>query len=306
MGLPNADYLWYEQDRSAREIVEALRHVEAVYPLRGGFIYQNIMYAAAGQLIEEVTGGSWGDFIEARIFQPLGMDRSVTSLAATTGLPNVARPHFRVDGKVTLIENASVDPVAAAGSIWSSVHDMALWSGFLLQDGVTPAGERLISEASMRELFRPHSMVDEASFYPTARITKPRWTTYGLGWFQADYEGRPVDFHTGSIDGMVAIHGLLRQEGVGVYVLGNLDHAEVRHALMYRVFDLYDADAPRDWNVELSLYTTSSARLLSGRRRPGSREGSGAPSLPWSWRTIEGSTRTPSMGPSRSRETVRD
>ena len=50
--------------------------------------------------------------------------------------------------------------------------------------------------------------------------------TYGLGWFQQDYRGRAVDFHTGSIDGMVAIHGLIRDERLGVYVLGNLDHAE--------------------------------------------------------------------------------
>jgi hypothetical protein len=66
--------------------------------------------------------------------------------------------------------------------------------------------------------------------YPTTRLTKPHWMTYGLGWFQQDYRGRAVDFHTGSIDGMVAIHGLIRDERLGVYVLGNLDHTELRHA----------------------------------------------------------------------------
>ena len=43
--------------------------------------------------------------------------------------------------------------------------------------------------------------------------------TYGLGWFQQDYHGRAVDFHTGSIDGMIAIHGLMRDDRLGVYVL---------------------------------------------------------------------------------------
>ncbi len=79
--------------------------------------------------------------------------------------------------------------------------------------------------------------------------------TYGLGWFQQDYHGRAVDFHTGSIDGMVAIHGLIRDEHLGVYVLGNLDHAEVRHAIMYDVFDRYAGRSDRDWNKEfLKLY----------------------------------------------------
>ena len=44
--------------------------------------------------------------------------------------------------------------------------------------------------------------------YTTTRITRPHWMTYGLGWFQQDYRGQALDFHTGSIDGMVAIHGL--------------------------------------------------------------------------------------------------
>ncbi len=93
------------------------------------------------------------------------------------------------------------------------------------------------------------------SEYPTARLTHPHWVTYGFGWFQQDYEGRRTDFHTGSIDGMVAIAGLIRDENLGVYVLANRDHAELRHALMYRVFDLFDADPPRDWSAELkTLY----------------------------------------------------
>jgi hypothetical protein len=62
--------------------------------------------------------------------------------------------------------------------------------------------------------------------------------THGLGWFQQDYEGRAVDFHTGSIDGMVAIIGLIPDERLGVYVLANADHVEFRHALMLTVFDL--------------------------------------------------------------------
>ncbi|MGH7504829.1 MAG: DUF3471 domain-containing protein, partial [Longimicrobiales bacterium] len=97
-------------------------------------------------------------------------------------------------------------------------------------------------------------------------LTDPHWTTYGLGWFQQDYEGRKVDFHTGSIDGMVAIAGLIRDEGIGVYVLANRDHSELRHALMYRVFDLYDAEPPRDWSTEImALFDQLAAQQDSAR-----------------------------------------
>jgi hypothetical protein len=77
-----------------------------------------------------------------------------------------------------------------------------------------------------------------------------------------------VNFHTGSIDGMVAIIGLIPDERLGVYVLANLDHAEVRHALMYRVFDAYLGSPPRDWSADLlALYGGMTAAGDSARRR---------------------------------------
>ncbi|HVS62905.1 MAG TPA: serine hydrolase [Thermoanaerobaculia bacterium] len=290
-GLPNADYLWYEQDLSTDEIVRRLRFVEPAYSLRSGFIYQNIMYAAAGELIEAVSGQSWGEMVRTRIFEPLGMSRSVTSLADTGGRSNVAHPHDLVDGRLMEIENASVDPVAAAGAVWSSVHDMAQWMRFLLAGGVTPEGRRLLSEETIEALFRAHAIVGPEDFYPTARLTEPHWTTYGLGWFQADYRGRRVDFHTGSIDGMVALCGLIRDEGLGVYVLANRDHTELRHALMYRVFDLLDparargGDATgeiRDWSTELrDLYAELAAEGEEARREARERRVEGTqPTLP--------------------------
>ncbi len=281
-GLGNADFLWYEQDRSTEEILRALRWVDPAYSFRSGFIYQNIMYAAAGEVIAAVSGMPWEVFIQRRILDPVGMTETVTTLKGTQTVENVGQPHYRVDGTVVRIENASVDPVAAAGSIWSSVHDMSKWLRFLLAGGVTADGDRLLSEPVFAELFKPHSFVGLDSFYPTAQLTNPRWRTYGLGWFQADYEGRAVDFHTGSIDGMVAIAGLIRDEGVGVYVLANRDHAEVRHALMYRVFDLFATDPPRDWNTDLlDLYgKLEAAGAESQRTAMAHRVADTSPSLP--------------------------
>jgi len=128
---------------------------------------------------------------------------------------------------------------------------------FLLDGGRVGgrSGRRLLSEPAFAELFTPQTLAPY-DMYPTTRLTKPHWMTYGLGWFQQDYHGRAVDFHTGSIDGMVAIHGLIRDEQLGVYVLSNLDHAELRHALMYSVFDRYAQPASsRDWSADfLKLY----------------------------------------------------
>ena len=253
-GLGNADYLWYGQDTDPREILRRVRLITPAYSLRSSFIYQNVMYAAAGAVIEAVTGQPWEQVIRARIFDPLGMSETIATAATLARQPNVAMPHDIIEGQVRAIENASVFGVAPAGSVWSSVNDMAKWMMLLLNQG--KAGDRvLLKPETLEELFKPQTMVTDEAFYPTARLTKPKWKTYGLGWFQQDYRGHAVDFHTGSIDGMVAIHGLLRESRVGVYVLANRDHAELRHAIMLNVFDRFIGGPARDWSGELqALY----------------------------------------------------
>jgi CubicO group peptidase (beta-lactamase class C family) len=251
-GLPNIDFLWYGTSNTTAEILRRVRFVDLAYSPRSSFIYQNVMYAAAGQVIGAVSGLPWDEFVRTRIFTPLHMGRTVPLLARAATAPNVARPHDLVDDTMRVITNASVDAVASAGSVWSSVADMSKWMRFIL-DSARVDGRALLKPATFAELLKPQTMVTPAEFYPTARLTHPHWTTYGLGWFQQDYNGRAVSFHTGSIDGMVAIIGLIPDERLGVYVLANADHVELRHALMLKTFDLWGpAQArPRDWSTEL-------------------------------------------------------
>jgi len=282
-GLGNADYLWYGQDTPAREILQRVRLLPQAYSLRSSFIYQNVMYAAAGAVVEAVSGQPWEQMMRTRIFEPLGMSETLATAATLARQPNVAMPHFTIDGAVTVIDNASVDGVAPAGSVWSSVHDMAKWSAMLLAGGKA-GGRTLLSPGTMEALFAPQALVTTEAFYPTARLTKPRWKTYGLGWFQQDYRGRAVDYHTGSIDGMVAIHGLLRDLGVGVIVLANRDHAELRHAVMLDVFDRFIGGARRDWHAELqALYDGLQQEADAERRTQDERRVTGTtPSRPLS------------------------
>ena len=255
-GLPNADYLWYGTNNSTAEILRRVRYIEPAYSPRSSFIYQNVMYAAAGQVVAGASGMPWEEFVRTRIFTPLHMTGTVPLLSKAGAMLNVASPHDRIADTMRVIRNASVDGVASAGSVWSSVADMAKWARFILDSGRVD-GKRLLKPETFAELLKPQTMVPSNEFYPTARLTHPHWTTYGLGWFQQDYNGRAVDFHTGSIDGMVAIIGLIPDERLGVYVLANADHVEARHALMLKVFDLWGPSPSkgRDWSRELrTLY----------------------------------------------------
>ena len=132
---------------------------------------------------------------------------------------------------------------------------MARWMRFLL-DSARTKDTRLLDSAHFNELFRAQMLVGDDAFYPTARLTHPHFTGYGLGWFLEDYRGEYVVFHTGSINGFVAIVGLIPDRKLGVVVFANVDHTEVRHALMYTVFDRYIGGATHDWSAEmLAMYT---------------------------------------------------
>ncbi len=281
-GLGNADFLWVGQNNSAHEIIRRLRLIEPAYSFRSSFIYQNIMYATAGAVIEAASGKTWEQMIQTRIFDPLEMHDTIPVLRMRAQRSNIASPHQVVNGRVLVVESTSVDSVAPAGSVWSSVADMSKWMQFLIDGGVVggPNGTRLLSEATAAELFKPQ-VIAPRDQYPTTALVKPHWMTYGLGWFQQDYQGRAVDFHTGSIDGMIAIHGLIRDERLGVYALGNLANGELRHAIMYTVFDRYAGRHDHDWSKEfLKLYGDLEKTAEEAQKRQESRRVTGtSPSL---------------------------
>jgi hypothetical protein len=202
-----------------------------------------------------VSGKSWGAFLKERIYMPLDMTNTYTSLSAVQPIKNKADAHFEIDGSIEKIEQMNADAIAPAGAMWSSIDDMGKWIQFLLNKGINK-GDTLISATNFKELFKPQQIIPSNEFYPTQKETNPHWMTYGLGWFQQDYRGRMVQFHTGSLAGMVAIAGMIPDENVGVYVMGNLDHVELRHAIMLAVFDLFiEGNLSRNWSeVFYELY----------------------------------------------------
>ena len=256
LGFADPEYLWYGGDLTLAEMIRRLRYIAPESGLRSRFAYNNIGYAMAGQMAGSANRSSWEDLVRTRILGPLGMTETVMTGPELRGRPNVTRPHQYIDDTLRALPAASqqlVDPIAPAGSMYASVLDVSKWMRFLL-DSARVAGKRLVSDTAFAELMKPQVLVRLDEIYPAARLVKPNFTAYGLAWFLEDYRGEKVAFHTGSIDGLVAIVGLMPGRRLGVAVLANLDHAELRHALMYRVFDAYLGAPPRDWSTEMRAF----------------------------------------------------
>jgi hypothetical protein len=183
------------------------------------------------------------------------MSRTYATYDYSSKETNRISPHFMVNDTVNVIPYIDYPAVSAAGAVWSCANDISKWMTFML-DSTKWNGKRFLKPETFAELMKPQVIIPAEEFYPTMKITKPHWTTYGLGWFQQDYRGKMVEFHTGSLDGAVAIIALIPDEHFGIYIFENLDHAELRHALMFKAFDLWlFNDNSRDWSNDLfSLY----------------------------------------------------
>lgn len=269
LGIGNADLLWIVDSTSTEFVLDKFKLAKTAYPLRGGFNYQNIMYVIAGELIEAVSGDHWTTFVEENVFAPLEMTRSQTQSKGILEAGNYATPHFDdlQDGLVKVPYTFS-DHIGAAGMMWSSIADISNYLQFLDNGGIYK-GDTLLQSATFNYLFQPQTLIPSNQFYPTQQLTKPNWRSYGLAWFQHDYRGEKLDFHTGSIPGLIAIAGIIHEKNTAVYVFSNLDHAELRHAILYKVMDLYAFnDADRDWHEEVfDLYSGFRQATIDGLKK---------------------------------------
>ncbi len=248
-GLERGDFLWYGTSYSRDEILRRVRYLKPTWSFRAMFGYQNIMYLAAGQIVAGVSGKSWDDFVRDRIFKPLGMTSTNTTIDELKNSNDVATPHAKIDGKVEIIPWRKIDNIAPAGSINSNVVDMAQWVRLQLGEG-SYKGLRLISSGSAKEMHTAQTVIRVEPPW-TLFYSDAHFLNYGLGWFLHDHRGRKVVEHGGNIDGMSALVAMIPEEKLGLVILTNMNSSPLTSAIASRVYDLYLGVQPRDYSAEL-------------------------------------------------------
>jgi len=139
------------------------------------------MFIAAGQIIPSVTGKSWDDFVNERIFAPLGMVSSNTSTHALEGVGDVATLHIRVEGSARPIAWRNLENGGHAAGINSNVVDMAQWIRLQLGQG-TYQGKPLFSAKVAQEMWSPQTIIPTTPpSPPLPAFLKPHLSAYGFG-----------------------------------------------------------------------------------------------------------------------------
>lgn len=242
-GLPRHDLLWYNNQALPRkELVTRLAYLPATATLRQKYQYNNLMFLTAGYLSEVLTGKSWEENVRERILEPLGMTRSVFTIAAMEADPDHALPYAEREDEVVRIPFRPIDNMGPAGSIDSSVNEMARWVKLHLSGGRFE-GRRLVSEAIISDLHAPQMPTGAPPEHP--EITAG---SYASGWMVDVYRGHPRVAHGGSIDGFIALVTLFPKDGIGIVALANHGGTPLPGLLTRHAADRLLGLEPIDWN----------------------------------------------------------
>jgi CubicO group peptidase (beta-lactamase class C family) len=247
LGTFSGDNIWYKSTESAEEIIKRIQYVPQAYEFRSGYGYSNLMYITAGELIKVVTGKSWGENVKERILDPLGMNRTVSSLSEMEKKGNYASPHARIDDANYEIPWVDWENVASTGGLISSVEDISKWMIFNLNNGIHE-GDTLLSKETRNMVWTPHTnhVVDHTS----KNYFERHFNAYGLGWGISDYHGKMRVGHTGGYDGMITAVTLIPDENLGVVVLTNGVKSPIMAATYYAL-DKFLGIETKDWSKDL-------------------------------------------------------
>jgi len=182
LGLGAGDLLWWPpSDYSREEIIRRFRYVKPATSFRSRYAYDNVLYMIAGQVVAAVSGKSWDDFIKERIFKPLLMTTSNTTVAALTSSPNWAAPHAKVEGRLKPVTPMALENVGPAGSINSNVTEMAKWLIVQLNRGRIPGidtSPRLFSERQNREMWSAQTITPQGDPPPHLSGLRANFSAY--------------------------------------------------------------------------------------------------------------------------------
>lgn len=275
---------WPTTGYSNQEVVQRLAKVPLKAGFRDRYAYDNILYAVAQQVIEQVSGQSYADFLQQHIFTPVGMDGTRYNADHLTPGDNAAVGHAKYDfSTLRTVAPLTWSNNAGAGGIYSSVHDMARWMNVQLAHGTLENGQALFSAKSQQGMWQmiTPQVVPEPSV-PQLAAAKPNFAGYGEGWSLSDYRGQKLVWHTGGWPGMVSRVTLVPEQKLGIVVLTNQEVGAAFNAITMDVLDAYLQAPQTDW---VAAYAAAVAKAQDKAdegwaRHQAARDASSRPSLP--------------------------
>jgi len=232
---PTAGDLQILFDVDSAHIIHSLRYIKPVSSFRTEFAYQNGLFLVTGHIIELLTGKTWEQNLQQRIFEPLGMLSTTASYPEFQQAANRVSFHQNINGTIQplaqdWIYGGYVDLVAPAGSINSNVKDMVKYLQFHMNQGKFN-NKQLLSAHNMHVTHSPKTIIPSTSGAPQIY--------YAEGWIYQEYRPSPVIWHNGETSGAKNMLAFMPDEKIGIVVLSNLRATQFPEQIAWSFFELY-------------------------------------------------------------------
>ena len=196
------------KDWTEEEELKLVESIPLAYPPGTNWAYSNFGYMTLGILIHRVTGEFYGDFLQQRIFQPLGMSTRIISEADI--VPNRSAGYRLVKGELKNQEwVAPMVNTTADGSLYFTILDLAKWDAALYT-------EKLLKRSSLDLMWTPVKL----------KNGQPNKGSYGFGWFIEQRHGHRCIQHDGAWQGFETAIDRYVDDQLTVVALSNLESAE--------------------------------------------------------------------------------
>ena len=253
-GLVGHDAMWPDTSIDRDEFMHRLRYLEPNKPFRSTTQYSNVIYSLLGHIAERITGQTWEELVQKRIFEPLGMERSCLTVADMRKDDNFAIGYFERDRKkeVTEMPAWEMNVGAPAAAVNSCVDEMLKWLQMHLDKGMYQ-GKRLFSEEVMEEM---HKGVVDMNVFPWNSDEIPDYGLYGMAWKTIFYRGLPFVFHSGEIEGYCTMEILIPNKNLGMMLFVNKHKpsAPFLNEMAYTVIDHVLSLSGIDWPERLHKF----------------------------------------------------
>jgi len=180
--------------------------------------YSNSGYVLLGLVVEKVSGKSFGDFVQERIFAPLKMNHTLAFEKGKNQIRKRAYGHSKINSEWTETDQSSTSATRGDGGIYSSVADLVNWDAALTRHA-------LLSEAEMQAALTPFNSSNASPMVlpddATEAMKMNSTVSYGFGWFLDPYRGHRRMWHYGDTMGFHTYIVRFLDDDVTIIVLCN-------------------------------------------------------------------------------------
>ena len=192
--------LW-RKDFTLKELIDLFKDKPMQFEPGERWAYNNSGYILLGAIIEKVSGKTYEAFVDANIFKPLGMKQSYYGSAERV-IPRRIPGYQLGKGGFVNAPYLSMTQPFAAGSLLSTVDDLAVWSEAVFSG-------KLVKKEWLEKAFTPYKLENGES------------SGYGYGWFTADFGGHRSIEHGGGINGFTSYAMTFPEDGIYLAILTN-------------------------------------------------------------------------------------